>query len=305
MNKTICMTIFASALLVTPHAYTMNTAANKTAGYYAKLFAKKLTSGTFSTLHWTVAASTSFLAGIQGSMTLYNEEAQMQKEEDIIDANRQTTDFIKSEIQKISSEKVYGVKIFPERYDIPMAAIKKNIAISQSTANEITEALETNNQEILNKWRGTLAHEESHRRHNDLFWRSVVGFAMPFATHGSVKVVRNIIPIAKKIRSFGGEQFIKIPTAFGKAYITHFARMAIDRSQEQRADNEVPNDKALLNGLKSTLVDIEQTIIKKNGNNKWKRWGLNFFEQHPLPAKRIKKLDQRIALLEKQSQNNS
>ena len=80
----------------------------------------------------------------------------------------------------------------------------------------------------------------------------------------------------------------------------------IMRYQEQRADNEINNDIETLTGLKSVFLEMEQEaeLIKKQlSPNQIKLIKLTeatepFFGTHPPIAKRVKKLDQRIALLE-------
>jgi hypothetical protein len=307
MKKFMLMTVAASALLATPHAYTMNPVANKTAGYYAKLIAKKATSGAFSTLHWAIAAEMSFNDGIQGVNLLLNEKKICEK---LNSANEQVTNFVISEMEETNHKKIDGVKIAYMANDCPMGTCTKNILITPETATGIANALKTNDQKILNKWRAALQHEAVHIKKNDLLWRPIIDLTSPFVTHGSVKAIRSIIPVAKKVRSFWGEQFIKIPTAYGKNWITNSTRMAIYKTQEQRADDSVSNDIDTLNSLKDTLSYLEenrrqQLKILSPKQYKLVMWAHNFFEKHPLPTKRIEKLDQRIALLEKQSNNNS
>ena len=84
--------------------------------------------------------------------------------------------------------------------------------------------------------------------------------------------------------------------------------MAFYRYQEKKADNNIADSIDLLNGMKSLLSDHEQIIIKNHEHmppiySKYHRWINNFGEIHPSPTNRIKKLDQRIALLEKKSLN--
>lgn len=282
-------------------------AATKTSGQLVQYFAKKTLSGSMTGLHWTIAAGVPVHTALARANILLNESKAFSE---LTNADENTTHFIMSSLSKTHNKKIDAVKIDP-KYTLlgsPMSTWNKHIIISPSTAHEITEALKTDNQTILNKWRGTLEHEGNHIKNNDFWWRTAADLTLPFVTHGSVKVIRNALPVAKKTGSFLGEQLIKIPTAIGKAHITNITRMAVCRHQEQRADDEVSSDINSLKGLKETFKDAEQTnieLLKELNPSPFLQWRSSFYDMHPSNAIRIERIDQRITLLEKQSQNNN
>jgi len=307
MKRTVSIAILS--MLIAGPMSAMQPLAARTATQLAKHYAKKGFSGTMTGLHWAIALGQPFVQGIQNAMILYDENKFFKNFENV---DGQITDFIKSELQKTHNKEIDAVKIHPlyAQRSIPMGTWNKHILLAPSTAQELTKALQANDQETIDKWRAILQHEGSHIKNNDLVLRAAANIALPFVTHGSVKAIRNLIPIAKKTRSFLGEQLIKIPTALGKNAITTNATMAMYRYQEQRADESISNDINLLNGFKRVLCDIESATVEHLAQFNLSpelmercRWVDSFGQEHPLPKKRIERIDQRIALLE-QSQEN-
>jgi len=284
----------------------MQPAAAKTASELIKLITKKAFSGSMTGLHWTIAAGQSFHAGLTRAHALWDEKKTFAN---LADADEDTTQFIKCYLEKTHHTTINAVKV-DLGMRTPMECINKHIIISYSAARKIEEALETNNQTILNEYRGILDHENNHIESNDLMWRTAANFTLPFVTHGSVKIIRNALPIAKKTRSFLSQQFIKIPTAFGKDFITASTDTAIARHHEQRADDNISNNIDLLEGFKTTVKTMDQErqpiFASRFTPNQLKafHWTINFFEGYPLLTTRIEKLDKRIALLKKQSQHD-
>ncbi|HSC24934.1 MAG TPA: M48 family metalloprotease [Candidatus Babeliales bacterium] len=308
MKKVYIIFLTALSIMTTIQTFTMQQAGIKAA---APHFTKKIFSSSMTGIHWLIAAGDSLYSGAQNAKTLLNEKKSLEK---LNNADQEITDFILSTLEKTNYVNIDAIKINPsyDFFGIPMGTFNKHIMLAPETDSEIKQALATNDQIILNKWRATLEHENSHRKHNDLWWRVAADITLPFLTHTSVKIIRNAIPIAKKTRSFISEQCIKIPTAFGKNLITTISKFTVQKHQEQRADNEISDDINMLVGKKTVLSENEQKRIKFfNPSNKlspkqyeWLIWSLNFFESHPLPNERIKKLDERIALLRNQSPDN-
>jgi len=262
-----------------------------------------------TTAHWIISARHSIQSGINRVAVTSNENTTVEKEL-CIKANTQVNYFITSELQHIIPKKNIAIKINPTySVDCPVITLNNHILIAQYVADEITQALENNDQTTLNKWRAVMQHEATHIKNNDLFWRSIADFTMPIITHALLQLIWHLISSNTKRDlplTWPEKQHVKIITAIYKFITTYCIRMAIYRYQEKRADNGVVNDINLLNGMKSFLNDIEQIIIKNHGNispieYKLTRWINNFAEEHPLISNRIKKIDQRITLLEKKS----
>ena len=262
-----------------------------------------------TTAHWIISARHSIQSGIN-RVTVTTDENTAVANDLCIEANTQVNDFITSELRQIIPKKNIATKINPIlSANYPITSLNNHILIAQYVADEITQALKNNDQTTLNKWRAVMQHEATHIKNNDLFWRSIADFTTPIITHALFQLIWHLISSNTKRDiplTWPVKQYLKIITAIYKFTTTHYIRMAIYRYQEKIADNGIANDINLLNGMKSFLNDIEQIIIKNHGNispieYKLTRWINNFAEEHPLISNRIKKLDQRIALLEKQS----
>jgi Peptidase family M48 len=305
MKKYNYFLVIIMSLFLTNVQYAVQPAITKASEPFIKNLMKKVFSKTMTGLHWTLAAGDSIFIGIKNARDLFNEE-KICNNYNFNDATPEVNNFILSTLRQIDSFNIESVKV--GHFYGPMGVIKKHVLLDHKTANEIKEALATNNQIILDKWRGTLEHENSHLQHNDCELGAITALIMPFVTHSSVKAIRNIIPIAKKTRSFLAEQLIKIPTAIGKGTISVGSLTTFMRQQEQRADNDVSNDINKLNGIKTVLEEINQKrnsmlfpFITDPTQREALLWALNFFETHPLPEKRIKKINQRIAALQELS----
>lgn len=269
-------------------------------------------------LHWTIAAGTSIKQGFQKTQYCWDEEKSLTAEK-YTNAQDDVNNFIMSALKENHNITIAGVKVEPHNpYAKPpfptIGVLRRHVLINSSTATEISKALTDNNQEVIDKWLGTLDHEATHIKKEDILWRIAADLTLPFVTHSSIKIMRNVLPFAKKTRSFLGEQLIKIPTALGKDSITGVSRMTFYKYQEQRADNNIENDRNKLIGVKSHFYDLDQdrinslkkifttlsddTIRNIDSIN-------NLLEPHPLPQKRIEKLDRRIAELEKTQKNES
>jgi hypothetical protein len=266
-----------------------------------------------TTAHWIISTYPALQSGINRIRVTSNEDATLQNDH-CTDPNQEVTDFITSELKKIATKTNIAIKIHPT-YSInyPIASLSNHILIAQYVADEITEALKNNDQKTLNKWRAVMQHEATHIKNNDLFWRSATDLTTPVITHALFHIIWHIVSNKAKINfsyTWLGEQYMKVTIAMYKLVTTHCIRMALYRYHEKQADNGIVNDIELLNGMKTFLNDFETITIKNYGNispiqYKIVRWINNFYEEHPLPTDRIKRLDQRITLLEKQSQNNS
>ncbi len=308
--KKMILAIFA-ILAITGQFYAMQPMAAKITVPLLKNFAKKGFSGAMTGLHWFIAAGGSINMAYQREKILYNEKETLKT---LANANEEITQFILLSSEKTHNIQIDGIKIDPamDIAQTPMATLRKHILLSQSTADAITCAIENNDETVLNKWLGVLEHENNHTKNNDLIWRTIADVTLPFVTHGSIKVIRNALPIAQKTRPFLREQFMKIPTAMGKEIMTGCSRMTVYRHQEQRADDEVSNDLDKLNGLKNLFNNFDEqqrqslinTLQISPENIDYVRLPLSFLQEHPLPTKRIEKLDERIALLKKESEQS-
>ncbi len=307
MKKFIFITITISAILFSSQTYTMQS---------VQLVQQTITE-LINTAHWVISIRQSIQSGINRVIVISNENTAIANDR-CIEVNTQVNDFITSELQQIIPKKNITVKIhpaysvnYPTSIDYTVSALNNHILIAQYIADEITQALENNDQSTLNRWRAVIQHEATHIKNNDLFWRSTVDFTTPIITHVLFHLIWHCISNNTKKylslypASWPEEQYVKILTARYKAITAYCIRMAIYRHQEKRADNGIANDINLLNGMKSFLNSIEQVIIKNHANispikYKLSRWINNFAEEHPLNSDRIKKIDQRIALIAKQ-----
>lgn len=253
-----------------------------------------------NTAYWTII-TTSLSLGISKIIVLLNEQELLQKEQ-CTNPNQEVIDFITTELQKITPQQI-TVKIHPSySCNCPIASLKKHILIAQSTADEMSNALETNNETMLNKWRAVLHHEVAHIHNNDMFWRAATDITTPFMLHGIGSALYYALSLDKQDDPFTVKQCIKLYAGLSIWAYGTLIRMAFYKYQEQRADNTIHNSPELLNGMKALLNDIE-TKTRSNFKHlsdrqyKWSRWINNLFEEHPLYEKRIAKLDKRITNL--------
>jgi hypothetical protein len=306
MKKLFFTLLFTFIGLAPQHIYTMQAAAGRTTGQIAKhiLLNKKGFSGFMTTLHWTIAAGPFVMAGINRTKALLNEEKYLQNHRT---ANEEVTHFIKEEMQHLSPDNpLVGVKIDPY---CTIGVIRKNVILNTSTHVEIAKELQENDSQTINKYKSVLQHENVHRQKEDVAIQAAISFIIPFATHGSLKIIRGLLPFAKKTTPFWKEQLKKIPTAIGKVYINLLTFTSISRYQENRADNGIKNNAKSLNGIKDFLSDtekIEKKLDKINGLDRFptRKKILTYFSLHPPTSQRIAKIDQRIAALEKQEQSS-
>ena len=300
--KKIILPLTFSILL--PTLLTPQTINAQTGLQYTQYVIQNTTAELATTLSWLISTYPSIRSAIHRVQVTSHESLTFEKEH-CIDASQQVTEFILTEAQKITHKKIDGVKIHPEySVNYPMASFSKHIVLAQYVADEITTALETNDQDTLYKWRAVINHEATHIENDDLFWRSTIDFTMPFITHLLFHAIWHILPEnTKALILQNNELYLKITTAMHKLITTHFLRMTFYRYQEKKADSGIMNDINLLNGMKRFLNDMEQINITNHAAHtteqyKWIRWIDNFYEEHPLNTERIKKLNQRIALLE-------
>jgi len=310
MKKILFALFFVCISLITPQTNAMQGAANRTAGQFAKHWAKRGFSGFMTTLHWTLAAGPSFAFGIQKARTLYDEEKMVQYYDN---ANEQVTEFIEAEMQKLSPNyQLHKVKINDtfslgnNRSSHNMAAFgKHHILITSSTANEITQALEKNDTKIIDKWRAIIQRENKRIQNNNITKRMVIDFITPFATHGSLKIFRNCLPFAK---SFGREQLLKLPAGLIKHDINNAIRSTFYRHQETSMDNGIKNKIKYLEGFKNFLIKSEHETSLRNifahlSEEQYQllyKYYLKHLLTHPPTEERIENIDTRIAELKQQ-----
>jgi hypothetical protein len=291
----------------------MQSTAAKTTGQLLTNLAKQAFSKSMTGLHWMIAGGP-VITGLKGLKEILNEQKSIEADPFYKNADENITQFIKNCLKKTCTKETVAVKIDTnDNCNLSAISLPHYIIISQCAANEITDALKSNNQKILDQWDGTIQHEGCHIQKNDSYWKIVPLLTAPFITHKSVKIIRNALPIAKKTRSFLSQELLKIPTAIGKRIISDTGIATAHQYQEQRADNGISNDINSLNGAKEMLPrtkPIDSTMklafekaqvnphISKSIVNTF-----NFFSTHPATDVRIAKLNARITLLEQQSQN--
>jgi|GEM_PF-3128240 len=313
MKKLMCLLFFAFMITSFQQTYSMQAAAGRTAAQAAKHFAKKGFSGIMTTLHWGIAAGGAFLEGAKITKALLDENKNVQGYDHV---NNEVHDFVAQEIKLLSP----AVRLDSVRsrscHNDTMGCTRHHILMGQNVANEIDKALKENDEKTLNKWRAVLQHENEHTKNEDLIVRAAVSFATPFITHGSLRMLRNALPFAKKIRSFCKEEFLKIPTGLGKCIINDTNRAAIYRYQEEQADLGIKDEFVYLNGMKEFLNEHEQKAqeqvhipLQKNLNMssisyKNLQKVINLFTTHPPTENRIAKIEQRISALDKKEQQN-
>jgi hypothetical protein len=226
----------------------------------------------------------------------------------LVNANESTTNLVKTTLKKTNTP-VNLIKIapFPILGRGNMAVFgRQNIILDKETENDINQALEFQDQLSLAKYSAILEHEASHIRNYDMPWRAATALTIPFITHKVTKATRDLLPYAKKAKPFLLEQCIKIPTGFGKLALSLGALTGIARYQEQRADNEVTNDINTLIGLKKAFTELSLEEKRTMATlSPLRRKYITLFPTHPPLEKRIQKIDQRIALLEKAEKNES
>lgn len=232
-----------------------------------------------------------------------NEQDILEKELSI-NVNQEITDFFTSELKKVTTKTIDAVKInIGCSTNQPIVSLNKHILIAQYVADEISNALKTNNQNTLNKWRAVIQHEATHIHNNDLSWRSIIDLtALAIGQAMRIHYTNYLFSISNL--TCNEKRFFKIHAAICTLLIIEGMRMAFYRYQEKRADMNIANDINLLNGMKQFLHDIEQIDLKNHAYltptmYKITRWINNIFEAHPLNSKRIEKLDQRIAQIQK------
>lgn len=312
MNKIILIT--ASLLIATGQSSAMHRIASQlTKPYIQKKFSKAMT-----VLHWTLAAGPSFNNAWQWIKIVSDEEKYLAKH---TDANEEVTNFITSELEKIHNVKIKGIKVHPvsqyakwlPKESLDVGSLRQHIIINSTAHDEIYTALKTNDEKTIDKYLAIIDHEGTHQKENHLLWRIAADLTLPFITHGTTKVISNGLRIGAKTQPFLKQEFNKITSGAVKSWITQLASAGLCRYQEYRADNGVSNDVKKLTELKGYLESIDQgrsnymkvlcafkgVPMFSDAQLKNISWGINFLELHPLPKKRIEKLDQKIALLEK------
>jgi hypothetical protein len=258
----------------------ISVAAQPTVAKAAGQLLKKTFSGTMTGLHWGIAAGLPITIGTFSAGLLSN------KITFLPDADHQPTHFIATELLQ-QGVKIDAVKIVRSPDAVPPAIlpIQPNMIVSSVTEKEITAAIESDDKLTQQKYKSMLEYSAQQIKHNDLHWICAAGFAMPFITHTATKALYNNLAYAKKAKPFLLQQCAKIPTGFGKLALSLAAIKGVTMYQEQRNDNEMTNDVDTLTGLKTYLAGIDKLTNLP----------------YPLSTvkKRIEKLDQRIAELEK------
>ena len=272
--------------------------------------AKKGFSHFMTGLHWTIAAGLPISYAGFGAYFLDQERKYLQRYDttDIIfyGTNKLTENCIKSKLQSIKNNSIKAVNVLPIPM-MPIAHIGKTVIMDDKLHEELNQAIKENDLAKQNKLLSGFEHEASHIHNNDLEKRYTAALTFPFATHITFKKVSNFIPQSIRIKSFIGQQAMKIPSGLAKLLATLTGISVLGHYQEQRSDDEVSNNIDVLNGLKEFLQEGENaeiqamndpdlSIIKKAAGFIVTR----FF--HPSFSVRIKKVDQRIAQLKKSQQ---
>jgi hypothetical protein len=285
-------------LFTTGQSFTMQPLATRTARQL--LFSRSRTA-----LLWTLATGESIKSGYDWIKALSDEEKYLVQH---TNANQDVTNFITSELEKTHNIKIKGVKVHPiHRYakSLPkespdVGSLRQHIVINSTAHDEIYEAIKNNDQKNINKYLAIVNHEGTHQKESHLLWRIATSLTLPFATYGAIKFIGKGMSVGKAVLS---------------AQTIALMNTSLCRYQEYRADNGVPNDAERLTEFKSFLETLDQgralhlkyffpfsnKLTEAQLENV--SWAANFLEAHPLPKKRIAKLNQRIAALEKSAHN--
>lgn len=302
MKKTIA--IIALLILAIGQTHTMHRVASKTTLPYLK----KGFSGIMTSMHWIIAAGLPIGYGTAQAYYLLNEKRIYDSLED---TNKLVTNFVRSNLKKTQVDRIKINPFGGNSIQGAGAFGRSSLLFSPSICDKITKAVEENNEKETKKFQAVLEHEESHLYYNDTACSTFAYLTAPFITHTLTKKAINSLPLIQKMQPFCVQQFIKIPTGLGKLAITMSTVTGLSRYQEQRADNSISNNRDLLNGMKERLEECEQETM--NSINSFdispKKIKLaffvdRFFGSHPPAVERIKKLDKRIALLEKETEKN-
>ncbi len=171
-------------------------------------------------------------------------------------------------------------------------------------------------QQLLDKYRFVLQHENNHKQENDFPRFSIAYCSIPLITNFTTYMIRRkVSPFAKSSSGIKWlfRELSKIPTGFAKLFTSYGLFIAYARHREQEADNKVPNDKTILQGginfFEKLTADREsyKNYIKKLPPNSKEAFEENmklfvakWLDPHPPIEKRIKKLEERIKKLDSQ-----
>ena len=163
----------------------------------------------------------------------------------------------------------------------------------------------------LDEYKYVLSHEYNHQKAKDLHRFIAAACTIPFGTHCITRRIgRKVLPLAKSSSSFWWffKELSKIPTGCAKLLTNVGLLTAYKKRREQKADDNTPNDKAILQGgirfFKRVQKLSEENLQKiKNSLSPGKRKALALIKRllldsHPPIENRIKKLEERIKKLD-------
>ena len=166
----------------------------------------------------------------------------------------------------------------------------------------------------LDSYRAMLLHEVKHINANDHYRWTVAACAIPLGTNYITRRIgQKVLPSATSNSGIGWffRKLSKIPTGCVKQIINDLLFAAYMRHREQEADDNIPKNKAILQGgirfLKHAKKISEKKLQKKvnslSPDQQQYQQSLALIQRrllgmHPLIEKRIKKLEERIENLE-------
>ena len=205
------------------------------------------------------------------------------------------------------------ISYLQQKDNLPASTLKK----LSMRLKEIDEE-EKFNTNMLNRWKGILWHEYGHYKNKDLQRILLASATLPFAIYLGTQL---ILPRMKSVvysTSFVMQQFKKLAGGIGNLLTSQSLLQAYRKHREQEADNFIPNDPDVLQGLISMLKSFEEykidSVLKELNYEAEKLnetqlrfiksfFHINhiFFDFHPPHEKRIERLQQRIDQLEKEN----
>lgn len=292
-------------------------------------FAQKAFAKTCTAAHWSIATLPTTATGF----ALYDlTKKDARKEESA--ASPLVKEFAREQMQIIGVKNSHSVPVVSYSHSSLMAAMPFparliiDTTIEQDCAKKLLRKQELNNQHYLvqkfgsltkkraqeianlehglNGYKGVLQHEAAHIKNHDIEKKVVVNACIPFIVHAGYKGLQRAVPKPSFTVPSFVQSCMRIPTGFGKLLTSIVALSLYSKNFEQRADDSIQNKKEILQAC-AAFIKKEDTEVRQSIPDHWPAWKKKLFYNahfavHPTNAKRIKKLEQRIAALENTSE---